>query len=79
MIKRGSYATNVTLLDLPTVPFGHFTAAAPNVGATSWDITLTRGVSPCPGGSCYTVSYSGPTGSMACGGANATLCTSMLP
>ena len=79
LLGGNGYANNTGLLDLPSVAFKHFTVAAPAAGPATWSITLTRGVSPCPGGNCYTVSYSGPAGNMACGGANATLCTPMLP
>jgi prepilin-type N-terminal cleavage/methylation domain-containing protein len=80
LLKNNSYAANVSLLDVGTPALKHYVTPTTMSGAaTSWSIVLVRAAAGAPGGSTYNVTYTGPAGTMVCGGPNAALCTSMLP
>ncbi len=88
LLKNNVYSASNLTLDVaypPAASIKHFTPAQPIPVAgppPTWSVVFTRGgpgKTACPGAQCYTLTYTGPAGTFACGGAGVAMCQDMIP
>ena len=80
MLKNNTYAADVSLLDVGTPALRHYGTPTTMAGsATTWSLALVRNAAGAPGGSVYTITYTGPAGDLACSGSASVLCDDMKP